>query len=82
MVDLLYINCEGCEYDVLEYMIDSGWIARMEHVLVQFHGFQDPANVAKRCLIRELLRRTHSPVFSYAFVWEEWKVNPQRQADH
>jgi FkbM family methyltransferase len=38
-VDLLQINCEGCEWDVLESVFGDVW--RLKHIQVQFHPDAD-----------------------------------------
>ena len=73
MVDFLYVNCEGCEYDLLPDIINTRIIASVRRLHVQFH-LQDSSaqSVHRRCLIREALRKTHEPVFAFPFVWEGW----------
>lgn len=71
-VDLAKINIEGGEYDLLPALIDSGLIARIDRLRVQFHLF-GPELVAKRDDIRAALEKTHDCVWSYPFVWEEWR---------
>lgn len=40
-VDLLKIDIEGAEFPVLERMIESGAIARVDHLVVEFHPSRD-----------------------------------------
>jgi len=77
MIDLLHINCEGCEYDVLDYIISAGWHTRMKNILVQFHNYGDSCGheaVYRRCRLRSLLADTHTEDFNYPFVWEGWRL--------
>lgn len=70
-VDLLFINCEGCEYSVMQYLVNSMHIRRMNVILIQFHSnVQDW--LEKRCCINAELARTHHQYFNYPNIWEGW----------
>ena len=74
-VDLMKINIEGGEYDVLASLLDSGLIANVAHLQVQFHNFvADPT--ARRDALRSRLRATHEEEWCYPFVWESWRRRP------
>lgn len=75
-VDLLFVNCEGCEYAVLEYIVASGWVRRMKRILVQFHILL-PDALERRCALRAGLGATHEEAWNWPFVWEEWNLRPQ-----
>lgn len=75
-IDLCKINIEGGEYDLLPALLESGAMARIARVQVQFHLFSQDL-IARRDAIREGLARTHTCAWCYPFVWEEW----QRTAD-
>ena len=77
-VDLLKLNIEGGEYDVLQRLIDSGWSERVGVILVQFHEWIPHAHRRRRAL-RRSLRRTHSPLWHYPWIWEAWH-RPLREA--
>ena len=70
-VDLLKLNIEGGEYDVLERLLDTGRMASIDCLMVQFHEWLDRATW-RRFRIRQRLRRTHREVWNYPFVWEQW----------
>lgn len=72
-VDLLFINCEGCEYDVLSYLVGSPYISRMRHILVQFHPLGDQW-LQKRCCIAQRLSHTHDVYFDYPNIWTGWAL--------
>ncbi len=77
MIDLLYINCEQCEYEVLEYLIRFGWHLKAKNILVQFHPLGNNGGaegVYRRCKLRSLLQESHTEVFNYPFIWEGWKL--------
>ena len=72
-VSLMAINAEGEEYPLLDRLIESGYISKIENLLVQFHDiYQKDAEERMDRIQRELLK-THQPVFQYKFVWERWK---------
>jgi FkbM family methyltransferase len=68
-VDLLKLNIEGAEFELLDFLIDSGYIDRVKHLQVQFHTFVPDAE-ARRSRIRERLATTHKCDWEYFFVWE------------
>lgn len=70
-IDLVKMNIEGGEYDLLEHLIETGIVARVKHLQIQFHDFI-PNAVHRRDRIRENLAKTHSEQFNYTFVWEGW----------
>jgi FkbM family methyltransferase len=76
-IDLLFINCEGCEYEVLSSLVASSHIRKIKRILVQFHlnpGKDEFETVQQRCTIRQELRRTHMNYFTYPFIWEGWDL--------
>ncbi len=73
-IDLVSFNCEGGEYATLERLIDFNLIKKFKYVQIQFHNFADWAPT-RRDKIREQLRKTHTEIFNYPFVWEGWKRN-------
>jgi FkbM family methyltransferase len=71
-IDLIKINIEGGEYELLNAIIESNWIDKIDMYLVQFHYLShDP--VSQRQKIIDKLKQTHEPIFYYPFVWELWK---------
>lgn len=70
-IDLIKINIEGGEYDVLPRLIDSGMIAAIGNLQIQFHNFINNA-VSKRKKIRAELKKTHALTYDFYFVWENW----------
>ncbi|MBL0334121.1 MAG: FkbM family methyltransferase [Chitinophagaceae bacterium] len=71
-VDLLKINIEGGEYDLLEYIISTGWIKNIDNLQIQFHDFFHGAT-ERMNKIQASLALTHSTTYQYEFVWENWK---------
>lgn len=73
VVDLLKINTEGCEYEILDHLIETNLISIFKNIQVQFHDFV-PNAVEKRNKIREALIKTHKETYSYEFVWENHRL--------
>jgi|ERR1051326_692546 FkbM family methyltransferase len=71
-IDLMKINIEGGEYQLLDTLIDSGFIARVDNIQVQFHDFVENATINMK-KIKEKLQLTHELTYEYIFVWENWK---------
>jgi FkbM family methyltransferase len=71
-IQLMKINIEGGEFELLERLIETGGIERIDDVQVQFHNVaSDSAQRMER--IQQRLRHTHEPTFQYRFVWENWR---------
>jgi FkbM family methyltransferase len=71
-IALLKINIEGCEYELLEHLLDENLFARVRYLQVQFHDFVPGARDRRRQL-RERLARTHREQWNYPFIWESWE---------
>ncbi|KKT37078.1 MAG: Methyltransferase FkbM family [Parcubacteria group bacterium GW2011_GWA1_44_13] len=72
-VDLMKINIEGAEYDLLEKLIETGWISKIGNIQVQFHDFI-PNAYDRMIKIQDKLKLTHELTYHYEFVWENWKL--------
>lgn len=72
-IDLMKINIEGGEYDLLEYLIETGYIAQISNIQVQFHDFA-PNAIERMKTIQQKLQETHSLTYQYEFVWENWQL--------
>ncbi|XP_069110257.1 uncharacterized protein [Argopecten irradians] len=72
-VDLLTLNCEGCEYAFLDYLISTDYIHLFRNIQFQSHRAPDICHPVKRyCWYQELLSKTHKIVFQHKFWWESW----------
>jgi FkbM family methyltransferase len=71
-IRLMKINIEGAEYDLLDYMIDTGIINKVRDLQIQFHRFAVNAE-ERRKSIRSRLKQTHYTTYDYEFVWENWR---------
>ena len=70
-VDLIKINIEGCEFELLEHMMETGLIRHVRDIQVQFHDFVPNASPRMEA-IQQKLARTHHLTWQYRFVWENW----------
>ena len=72
-IDLMKINIEGGEYDLLEHLIEAGFVRNIVNIQVQFHDFVPKAQ-QRMAMIQENLQKTHSLTYQYLFVWENWRL--------
>ena len=70
-VDLMKINIEGGEFPLLERMIETSLLEKVDCFMIQFHEWH-PGAYSKRQRIREELSKTHRLEWDYHFVWEKW----------
>ena len=73
-IDLMKINIEGGEYDLLDHLIESGFVKNIKNIQVQFHDFVPRAMERMKKIQREL-QKTHHLTYQYLFVFENWKLN-------
>lgn len=71
-IDLMKINIEGGEYELLERLIESGFIGRVTNIQVQFHDDYVENAGDKMNQIHNKLCETHELSWQYVFVWENW----------
>jgi len=70
---LLKINIEGGEFELLERLVQTPWIGRMQRLQIQFHPHVAGA-VERRRALRQALARTHRLEWDYPWIWESWKL--------
>jgi len=75
-IDLMKLNIEGGEYDLLDHLIESGWIRRITDVQIQFHDCV-PGATQRMHHIQDALKHTHHTTYQYPFVWENWHIKEQ-----
>ena len=73
-VQLMKINIEGGEYELLDRLVTTGLISRIDDIQVQFHNFT-PDAAARMEQLQHAMRSTHTPTYQYRFVWENWRKN-------
>jgi len=72
-VDLLHVNCEGCEWEMFENLISTGIHRKIRMVQFGSHYFSEVEGITDRyCQIRKTLERTHKMVYGEAWGWERW----------
>jgi FkbM family methyltransferase len=76
-IDLMKINIEGAEYELLDDLIQSGFMASVRLVQVQFHDFVENAE-PRMTALQELLARTHQLTMHHKFVWENWTIQENK----
>jgi FkbM family methyltransferase len=70
-IALIKVNIEGGEYELLERLIEIGFISKIRDLQIQFHDIF-PSSKDRMRAIQAELSRTHSPTYQYEFVWENW----------
>lgn len=76
-VDLAEINIEGAEYELLNFMCDTGLISKFGTILLQLHEHGDRKTTGQfeeREAIRRRLDLTHKNIYSYDLVWDLWRL--------
>ena len=72
-VDLLHVNCEGCEWEMFENIIEHNLQTHIRIIKIGAHYFDQVGDIAERyCKIRETLNRTHYMVYGKPWAWERW----------
>lgn len=71
-IDLMKVNIEGGEYDLLDHIVFTGWVNKIQNIQVQFHNFFPEAG-KRMNKIQTALSSTHETTFQFEFVWENWK---------
>ena len=71
---VLHVNCEGCEYDVLERLVDTSLIKYIRYVQFGSHRpVSIQSTIAERyCSLQEKLNKTHRMEYGLPWGWERW----------
>ena len=72
MIDMISINCEGCEFEIIPALIISDLIQFFRVIQFGSHIGLVPSGLCIYCQIQEELERTHTTLFHYNKVWEGW----------
>lgn len=72
-VDLLQINIEGDEYGLLEHMINTSVIGRINNLQIQFHTGIENCFQRRENIQKHLQSLGFKNKFNYPFVWEGWE---------
>ncbi len=73
-IDLMKMNIEGGEYDLLEHLIETGYIKKIKDIQIQFHDFF-PSARERMNKIQNDLSKTHHTTYQSEFIWENWELN-------
>jgi hypothetical protein len=75
-IDLMAINCEGGEYDLMEYLCSIDYINHIKCFYISFHtpicGVTVPDYKRRMGVIRSHLELTHHCEWSYKDTFEKW----------
>jgi hypothetical protein len=73
-LSLLHMNCEGCEYDVIERLLTTGLIKYIRHLQFGSHRpIEMQLTVTDRyCFLQSSLNISHDRVFGIPWGWERW----------
>lgn len=72
-IALLKLNVEGCEFEILERILDAGLAHRFRHIQVQFHPVVHDYE-ARHQRIRDRLSETHELQYDAPWCWTGWKL--------
>lgn len=73
--DAVSINCEGCEYDVLTRMAQTGWLGKIGFLQMSWHVVGGvPNRVAQRCAVEQVLWNNYDPQYHALYGWQGWKL--------
>jgi FkbM family methyltransferase len=72
-VHFMKINIEGAEFPLLERMIATNLLPKVDCFMIQFHEWH-PGAYHRRRKIRKALSESHRLVWDYHFVWEKWVI--------
>ena len=71
VIDLLHMNCEGCEWEMLETLIQSRLVGRIKTLQIGTHWYPHLQKLPERyCRIQLALDCTHVMEFRSPFGWE------------
>ncbi len=76
-IDFLNINCEGCEFDLLESIIYQGVLPKINTIQVQFHPGLVVNGTSRRCHIRQILDQNFKENYNIPWIWERWSRTHQ-----
>ena len=71
-IDLIKINIEGGEYDLLDHILETGFVENIENLQIQFHNFVENSD-SRMEDIQTRLTKTHKLTYQYKYVWENWE---------
>ena len=75
-IDLLQINCEGCEWEVLESLLNDKQTHIFQHIQIQFHPSADwvEDQLVRYAAIQDRLTKTHELLYDQPWIWQLWQL--------
>ena len=79
VVDLIHINCEGCEWEMFESMIANNLVTKFRIIQFSAHYYFDNTPSAietterRYCEISTGFSQTHKTIFQIPFGWERFQ---------
>ncbi len=70
-INLTQINCEGGEYELLEYILNENLINKFDHLQIQFHDIIPDAKMRMENIFHKL-SETHKMHYNYDFIFCHW----------
>lgn len=74
-VDLLKLNIEGGEFEVLEYLTNTGLIMLIKNIQVQWHDVVENSEQRRQAIIGQL-SKTHELSWDFGWTWQNWRLKP------
>lgn len=71
-IDLLQVNIEGDEYNVLDDIIETDTVQKINTLQIQFHLGIHNCEERREKIQNNLLNLGYKLNFNYPFVWESW----------
>lgn len=71
-IDMLTMNCEGCEFEILDALIENDLLKHFRIVQIASHVDLLPDGHCQYCLFQQRLDDTHRIIYHYFKLWEAW----------
>jgi len=71
-IDLASLNIEGGEFDLIPYMIETGTVRVIQHLMIQWHLSMFLHSSQAQFGIWKELTKMHTMIWNYG-AWETWK---------
>ncbi|CAF0826200.1 unnamed protein product [Rotaria sordida] len=72
IIDMISINCEGCEFEILPALILNQMIQYFRIIQFATHTGLVSESSCIYCQIEQALERTHKILYHYRKLWEGW----------
>ncbi|CAF0802777.1 unnamed protein product [Adineta ricciae] len=74
IIDMISMNCEGCEFEVLPALVLSNLAQYIR--IIQFGSHMEVFRESSciYCQIQQALEKTHKVVYQYTMLWEAWAI--------